>query len=82
LRFLIHYQLELQWKDRMVPYNEAKCLITTVVFEDNAIVYVKRREKRTWLWNLVLDDERERISKPWMQFTEESLSNLDVTNII
>jgi len=41
----------------MVPYNEAKRLITTAVFEHDVIVYVKRHEKRTWLWNLLLDDE-------------------------
>jgi len=41
----------------MVSYNEAKHLITTIVFEHDVIVYVKRHEKRTWLWNLLLDDE-------------------------
>ncbi|EGI63833.1 hypothetical protein G5I_07748 [Acromyrmex echinatior] len=39
----------------MVPYNEAKRLITAAVFEDDVIVYVKEREKRTWLWNLLLN---------------------------
>jgi len=34
----------------MVSYNEAKRLITMAVFEDDAIVYVKGREKWTWLW--------------------------------
>jgi len=43
----------------MIPYNEMKRLIT--VFEDNAAVYIKGRKKRTWLWNLLLDDERERM---------------------
>ncbi|KYN36167.1 hypothetical protein ALC56_09480 [Trachymyrmex septentrionalis] len=38
----------LRWEDGMI-YNEAKRLITTAVFEDDAIVYVKGREKRTWL---------------------------------
>jgi len=33
----------------MVPYNEAKRLITTAVFEYDVIVYVKGHEKRTWL---------------------------------
>ena len=27
----------------------------------DAVVYVKGREKRTWLRNLLLDDERERM---------------------
>ncbi|EGI58373.1 hypothetical protein G5I_13522 [Acromyrmex echinatior] len=47
-------------------YNETKRLIIAAVFEDDTIVYVKgkpneKREKRTWLWNLLLDDERERM---------------------
>ncbi|EGI60448.1 hypothetical protein G5I_11346 [Acromyrmex echinatior] len=69
----------------MVPYNEAKCLITTAVFEDDAVVYVKGREKRTWLWNLLLDDEGERMYIETLDAVYEdmeSLSNLDVTNII
>ena len=42
----------------MIPYSEAKCLITTAVFEDDAIAYVKGCGKR--MWNLLLD-ERERM---------------------
>ncbi|KYN27502.1 hypothetical protein ALC57_03111 [Trachymyrmex cornetzi] len=38
----------------MVPYSEAKRLITAAVFEHDTIVYVKGREKQTWLWNLLL----------------------------
>ena len=45
----------------MVPYNEAKRPITAAVFEDDAIVYVKGREKRTWLWNWLLNDEQVRM---------------------
>ena len=41
------YHRQLRWEDGMVPYNEAKRLITAAVFEDDAIVYVKGREKRT-----------------------------------
>ncbi|EGI59882.1 hypothetical protein G5I_11944 [Acromyrmex echinatior] len=48
---------------RTVPYNDAKRLITMAVFEDDAVVYVKGRKKRTWLWNLLLDDKRERITE-------------------
>ena len=59
--WLIAYHHGLQWEDGTIPYNEAKRLITAAVFEDDAIVYVKGREKRTWLWNLLLDDERERM---------------------
>ena len=74
LRFLVECLSHgLQWEDGMVPYNEAKCLITRAVFKHDVIVYVKGHEKRTWLWNLLLDDERERIyntSRPWMQFTK------------
>ena len=45
-------------------------LITTAVFEHDVIVYVKGHEKRTWLWNLLLDDERERIYIEIFQFTK------------
>ena len=55
------------------------------VFEDDAVVYVKGREKRTWLQNLLLDDERERMYIEALDAVyedTESLSNVDVTNII
>ncbi|KYN42557.1 hypothetical protein ALC56_03016 [Trachymyrmex septentrionalis] len=81
--WLSAYHHGLRWEDGMVPYNEAKRLITTAVFEDNAIVYVKGREKRTWLWNLLLDDERERMYIDTLDAVcedIESLTNLDVTN--
>ena len=55
------YHHGLRWEDGMVPYNEAKRLITTAVFEHDVIVYVKGHKKRIWLWNLLLDDKRERI---------------------
>jgi len=51
----------------MIPYNEAKRVITAVVFEDDAIVYIKGH-KQTRLWNLLLDDEREHMSRFWMRF--------------
>ena len=68
----------------MILYNEAKRLITMAAFEDNAVVYVKGREKRTWLRNFWTMSENASISKPWMQFakTWNFLSNLDVTNTI
>jgi len=67
----------------MVPYNEAKRLITTAVFEYDVIVYVKGHEKRTWLWNLLLNDERERIYIEILDAVYEdmkSLTNLNVAN--
>ena len=45
--------------------------------------YVKGREKRTWLRNLLLDDERERMYIETLDAIYEdmeSLSNLDVIN--
>ena len=81
--WLSAYHHGLRWEDEMVPYNEAKRLITAAVFEDDAIVYVKGREKRTWLWNLLLDDERERMYIDTLDAVYEdieSLTNLDVTN--
>ena len=47
--WLSAYHHELRWEDGMVPYNEAKRLIMTAVFEHDVIVYVKGHEKRTWL---------------------------------
>ena len=81
--WLSAYHHGLRWEDGMVPYNEAKRLITTAVFEDDAIVYVKGREKRTWLWNLLLDNERECIYIETLDAVYEdmeSLTNLDVAN--
>ena len=81
--WLSAYHHGLRWEDGMIPYNEAKRLITVAVFEDDAIVYVKGREKRTWLWNLLLDDERERVYIDTLDAVYEdieSLTNLDVTN--
>jgi len=57
--------------------------ITTAIFEHDAIVYVKGHEKRTWLWNLLLDDERERIYIEILDVVYEDmefLTNLDVAN--
>jgi len=67
----------------MIPYNEAKRLITPAVFEYDVIVYVKGHEKRTWLWNLFSDDERECIYIETLDTVYEdmkSLINLDVAN--
>ena len=61
--------------DGMVPYSEAKRLITAAVFEDNAVVYVKGREKQIWLL-----DEWERMYIETLDSIYEdieSLTNLD-----
>ena len=44
LRFLVDYY-GLRWEDEMVLHSETKRMIATTIFEDNAIVYVKGREK-------------------------------------
>ena len=48
----------MRWENGKILYSEAKRLIMKAIFEDD--VYIKGREKLTWLWNLLLDDERER----------------------
>ncbi|KYN22255.1 hypothetical protein ALC57_05340 [Trachymyrmex cornetzi] len=81
--WLSAYHHGLRWEDGMIPYSEAKRLITAAVFEDDAIVYVKGREKRTWLWNFFLDDERERMHIETLDALcedMESLTTLDVAN--
>ncbi|KYN03591.1 hypothetical protein ALC62_05555, partial [Cyphomyrmex costatus] len=56
------YHHGLQWEDGMIPYSMTKRLITMAVIDaewngDNkAIVYVKGREKRQWLAD-ILDSE-------------------------
>ncbi|KYQ58434.1 hypothetical protein ALC60_02574 [Trachymyrmex zeteki] len=77
------YHHGLRWEDEMIPYSEAERLITMAIFEDDAVIYVKGREKRTWLWNLLLNDERERMYLETLDAVYkdmESLTNLDVTN--
>jgi len=34
----------LQWENGMVPYNEAKRLFTTAVFEDDVVVHQEMRK--------------------------------------
>jgi len=60
----------------MIPYNEAKRLITTAVFVHDVIVYVKGHEKRMWLWNLLLDDERKRIYIEMLDAVYENMASL------
>ena len=60
-----------------------KRVITTAVFEDDAIIYVKGHEKQMWLWKLFLDNKRKHIyieSLNAVYENMESLSNLDITN--
>jgi len=45
LRFLVECLSSLRWEDGMISHNEAKRLTTTAVFEHDAIMYVKGREK-------------------------------------
>ena len=56
LRFLVDCLSPWIAMREMIPYSEAKRLITAVVFEDEAIVH-KSRNARNELWNLLLDDE-------------------------
>ncbi|KYN19120.1 hypothetical protein ALC57_08544 [Trachymyrmex cornetzi] len=62
----------------MVPYSMVRRLITEAVIEedDDAIVYVKGHEKRMWLWNLLLDDERERMNIVTLDAVYEDMESL------
>ncbi|EGI67571.1 hypothetical protein G5I_03830 [Acromyrmex echinatior] len=69
-------------EDGMVPYNEAKRLITMAVFEDDAVVSRDARNERgceTCFWMM---SENVCTSLDAVYEDMESLSNLDVTNII
>ncbi|XP_018393222.1 PREDICTED: uncharacterized protein LOC108772228 [Cyphomyrmex costatus] len=49
----------LRWTDGTTLYSDAKRLITSAVCEEeeeDAVVYVKGLEKRTWLRDLLLDE--------------------------
>ncbi|KYN11120.1 hypothetical protein ALC57_16737, partial [Trachymyrmex cornetzi] len=84
--WLSAYHHGLQWEDGTIAYSMVKRLITMAVIgakecDDNkALVYVKRREKREWLADILdrdnliietLDDDYKDI---------DSLYNLDVIN--
>ncbi|KAL6258405.1 hypothetical protein P5V15_010363 [Pogonomyrmex californicus] len=49
--------------------------------DSDAVVYVKGHEKRQWLWNLLLDDERVYIETLDADYEDvDSLNNLDADN--
>ncbi|KYM94590.1 hypothetical protein ALC62_14780 [Cyphomyrmex costatus] len=56
--WLIAYHHGLRWTDGTTSYSGTKRLITSAVREEeeDAVVYVKGREKRTWLRDLLLDE--------------------------
>ena len=76
----------LQWEDGIVAYSMAKRLITTAVVEDDdempCTVYVKGRQKREWLANMLDDNAKENLIIETLDADYddiESLNNLDVT---
>ncbi|KYM98822.1 hypothetical protein ALC62_10452, partial [Cyphomyrmex costatus] len=80
------YHHGLQWEDGMIPYSMTKRLITMAVIgaewngDNKAIVYVKGREKRQWLAD-ILDSDDLTIETLDVDYEDiESLNNLDVTN--
>jgi len=87
--WLIENHHGIQWDDGIVPYGMAKNLITKAVMStpatnDNIIVYVKGREKREWLRDLLLDEARrvyvENIEAHYEDI--KSLNNLDITHTL
>ncbi|KYN29551.1 hypothetical protein ALC57_00999 [Trachymyrmex cornetzi] len=84
--WLSDYHHGLQWEDGTIPYSKVKRLITMAVngveeCDDNkALVYVKRREKREWLAD-ILDSDNLIIETLDADYKDiDSLHNLDVTN--
>ncbi|EZA54934.1 hypothetical protein X777_05475 [Ooceraea biroi] len=76
---------ELQWDDGTVPYNRVKDLITKTVTDEASytVVYVKGREKREWLRNLLLDDDDIYIETVDTHYADvPSLNKLDVTHTL
>jgi len=87
--WLIENHHGIHWEDGIVPYEMAKSLITKAVMgtpatNDNIIVYVKGREKREWLRDLLLDEARrvyvENIEAHYKDI--ESLNKLDITHTL
>ncbi|EZA58141.1 hypothetical protein X777_01869 [Ooceraea biroi] len=75
----------LQWDDGTIPYRWAKDLITKAVTDEASytIVYVKGREKREWLRNLLLDDDDIYIETIDAHYEDvPSLNKLDVTHTL
>ena len=72
----------LRWEDGIVPYNETERLITTSVFEHDAIVYVKGYKKRTCceicFWMMGENVCIEILDAIYEDM--KSLTNMDVTN--
>ncbi|KAL6256726.1 hypothetical protein P5V15_011654 [Pogonomyrmex californicus] len=96
-RTLIRHHHRLRWDDGTISYSKAKNLITKAVHgtekddddddddgdddDSDAVVYVKGHEKRQWLWNLLLDDERVYIETLDADYEDiDSLNNLDADN--
>ncbi|KYN10029.1 hypothetical protein ALC57_17844, partial [Trachymyrmex cornetzi] len=84
--WLSAYHHGLQWEDGTIPYSMVKRLITMAVIgveecDDNkALVYVKGREKREWLAD-ILDSDNLIIETLDADYKDiDSLHNLDVTN--
>ncbi|KYN10283.1 hypothetical protein ALC57_17580, partial [Trachymyrmex cornetzi] len=80
------YHHGLQWEDGTIPYSMVKRLITMAVIgveecDDNkALVYVKGREKREWLVD-ILDSDNLIIETLDADYKDiDSLHNLDITN--
>lgn len=85
--WLIGHHHGLQWEDGNVPYSMAKRLITMAVMdatedEDTPIVYVKGREKREWLADILGDARNDVIIETLDAEYEDiaALNKLDVTN--
>jgi len=82
LCFLIDCLSWIAIEGRDSPIQRGETLIVEAVFKDDVIVYIKRSEKRTWLWMLASEWEMYIETLDAIYEDIEFLTNLNVANII
>jgi len=84
--WLTAYHHGLLWEDGAIPYSAMRLLVTQAVFGDKTtddapiVVYVKGLEKRNWLRDMLLDDQRERVRIETLDAVYEDVESLKRMN--